>query len=295
MSGGGTNSLSPSGTGLNNPGHSSNVQLDNSTNANPNISSSSSSSSSDNPYLEALEDIWRLFETQCPHAHDQSQNQGQGQNQGQSSGKLSHKHLGSLSPIKGRFAIATAQSVVISLEGKTPLWSGSFSGCIGVVMRGNRSWGAVAHLHQNIQDQNQNLALALSTLAAFIRGQTNDQIREVLLYFGDAGANRGERQNQADPLTKDRVKELMGCGKVIDRRRTQAHSAPHGSEFVYDPGSHVVYTTSQGGAGAAMLDFLGDDDNDITPPQLTPFPYPDEATKNLVGKGLGGKGWFSVP
>jgi hypothetical protein len=243
------------------------------------------------------------FLNQCRHGRsNQSQSQAQTtQTQTQTSNQT-HVHSENLPKMTGKnFASAPAQSVVISEGGQTLLLSGSFSGCIGVIMRGTRPWGAVAHLHQNIQRANQSLALALSTLADFIRNQTSDEITEVLLYYGDAGDNQGEKQNPNDPLTVDRVKELMGCGSVIDRRRTEKFKDPHGDEFIYDPGSQTVYTTSTGGGHNGllkMLDFTEDADeniiHDITKP-FTPYLYPDDATKNQVIGGLGGKGWYTVP
>jgi len=175
----------------------------------------------------------------------------------------------------------------ISRTGRTPMWSTGFSGCIGVVMCGTGSWGALAHLNQKIQDSTKDLGLALSTLGSFIRGQTKDTIRDVLLYYGDPGANHGQMQGTS--LTAARVKDAMRCMTVIDLRREKEDFA-YGSDFVYDPGLQIVYTAP--GGTTAQSTGLYDNDK-VLVPLRTEFAYA-EGTKGKLD-GLGHKGWFTVP
>lgn len=188
----------------------------------------------------------------------------------------------------GRFAGVDSGWVGISRTGKTILWSTAFSGCIGVVMCGEtRNWGALAHMNQCIQDATRNLELALSTVATFVRNEVNDDVTDVMIYYGDFPANRGQNQM----LTKDRIRGVMGCRRVIDLRRTGQRTR-WGSDFLYDPGMHIVHTVASGLA----LDVRDPDDarHDARRIIRKPFPYPGDDAKRVLSPGLGHKGYFFV-
>jgi hypothetical protein len=202
---------------------------------------------------------------------------------------LVHKHGPKMPKFTGPWVAVSTGQIGISKTGKTPIWSGSFQGCIGVVMCGTGPWGAMAHLHQQIQITSRNLELALSAAADFVRAQTKGQISDVLLYYGDAPGNTGK--HQGTNLTEARVKEVMKCQKVIDLRRKD-DKTPYGADFVYDPGLQTVYTAT--GAMAVGLTGLDDLDAKELHPVKTDFPYKDGAAKKVL-EGMGNDGCFFVP
>jgi hypothetical protein len=201
------------------------------------------------------------------------------------------------------FARVGSGLVAISKAGKTPLWSEGFNGCVGVVMCGAGPWGAMAHLNQRIQATGRSLALALSTLSEFVSGQMKDNVREVLLFYGDPpGSPEGDNLGkvQGSKLTEAKIKELMKCQKVIDLRRKD-RTQPYGTDFVYDPSLQLVYTSDKKFetgdlVQAGRLMGLMDNDKDVTPPQnkRSNFPFRDASTEELLG-GLATKGWYFVP
>jgi len=210
--------------------------------------------------------------------------------------KLVHKHLppDKFPKVAKSWTDADSGWVVISQNGGTIIYSGGFSGCIGVVMCSSRKWGAMAHMNQMQQNPSQSLEFALSTIADFIRKQTTDKIVDVLLFYGDPGENLGERQGSN--LTIAKVKEVMQCENVIDLRR-KTSATPHGSDFIYDPSLQVVYTATTGTAcDAAGLSTLDDKFEVDKSSKKKAFPYPKEPenAKTLL-KFLGHKGWCILP
>lgn len=204
--------------------------------------------------------------------------------------KLRHEHNVNMHNLKGPWGVVGSGWVGFSTDGKTTLWSDSFSGCIGLVMcNSGKRWGALAHLNQMIQNSTKDLELALATVSDFISSKMLAPVTDVMIYYGDPGENLGETQGYN--LIEDRIKEVMQCERVIDLRRT-SNDTPYGSDFVYHPGDQIVYTSSATGCLLAKTELPEDDPLD-KPLPLQAFPY-QEGTKAKL-QGLGHKGWFSLP
>ncbi|MBR0646904.1 hypothetical protein [Plastoroseomonas hellenica] len=204
---------------------------------------------------------------------------------------LQHIHLNAaLTPKpRGKFASVDSGMVGISTFGLTPFWSTGFSGCVGLVMCGTGSWGALVHLNQSIQSGNKDLALALDVSARFVCSKMNiDRVTDVLIFYGDPGSNLGQSQN----LNAHEIKRLLRCERVIDLRRTNDH-ATYGSDFVYVPARKTVYTDAN---GLALVATGFDEDDELVPkPNNADFPYKSDGEKAKLTPGLGHKGWFQVP
>jgi hypothetical protein len=208
---------------------------------------------------------------------------------------LVHKHSTDVTKfpkIDKPFASVSSKEIIISKDGKTPLYC-EFSGCIGVVMCGNGKWGAVSHLHQSIQNKGLRLDLALSLVAEFVHKKVGEDIVDVLLYYGDPGENLGEKQGMN--LAVGTVKTAMGCKNVIDLRRPKGgKDMPWGNEFVYDPGQKIVYTTP---APPGPVLHILNQDKEIEHGTLKfekPFPFQDKKHEPLV-KGMADKGYCILP
>lgn len=206
---------------------------------------------------------------------------------------LSWKHVGSENEkphLTGKFASVDSGLLAHSLSGETMLWSTGFSGCIGLVLCGTKPGGVLAHLNQAIQSSGKDLNLAVQRASEFAKEKINSSVTDVLIYYGDAESNRG----QMSDLNKNKIKDLVGCERVIDLRRT-GKDAPYGIDFVYDPKKQIVYTSSIESSTALEDVGLGEEDELSPKPGRTNFAYKDQAEKNKLTPGLGHKGWFEVP
>jgi hypothetical protein len=207
---------------------------------------------------------------------------------------LTHKDKVSSISIAKPWASVDSGFIGVSAGGETPFWSTGFSGCIGVVMCGGpqSKWGALAHLNQSIQDASKDMKLALTLVADFVRSKVNDEIVDVLLYYGDPWKNLGQSQikKEADWLIAAKVKAVMKAkGKIIDLRRTEPREQPEaindvpdpwGTDFVYDPGVQVVYTSP----GHSMKAVAGLKDGKVLHPNFEAFPlFGSQKTKLQPG------------
>jgi hypothetical protein len=201
---------------------------------------------------------------------------------------LQHQHLNAPRGARGvKFASVDSGLVGISTFGRTPMWSTGFAGCIGLVMCGAGSWGALVHLNQTIQDPGKDLELALDLSARFVCSKMNiDRVTDVLIFYGDAGHNQGQRNN----LSEQEIRRLLRCERVIDLRRGD-DEAPYGGDFMFVPADATVYT----GGGLALSAAGFDEDDALPAPPRSPFPYRSDAEKQRLTPGLGHKGWFQVP
>ena len=173
-----------------------------------------------------------------------------------------------------------------SKYGGTAFWSGGFAGCVGVVMCGKGSWGVVAHLNQNIQYGGRCLETALTFLSEFINTKMKSPVTDVLIYYGDYPGNLGRERT----LSVQGIKNCMGCERVIDLRRT-SDAENYGSDFVYDPSSHTVYTVQTG--NAAGYSILEKTEIKTAYTKLTQSDYGGPERSNAISAALG-KGWFSL-
>lgn len=191
-----------------------------------------------------------------------------------------HNNRVKLGALSGTFTEVDSGLIGISRTGKTKFWSTGFSGCVGVVMSGSGNWGVLAHLNQAIQFGERDLAFALSTLKEFVSKKVFAETTDVLIYYGD--------ENTEQKLTESEIRELMGCERVIDLRKT-GESYGFGCDFVYDPGEKAVYTVSSGTALEASKLW----NSEPLKPIKNAFTYEEGARKKLE-PGLGHKGWFFV-
>jgi hypothetical protein len=187
-----------------------------------------------------------------------------------------------------KFALVDSGLVGVSIAGKTPFWSTGFSGCIGLVLCGSSTGGALIHFNQMIQGKTKDLELALKLASEFVKGILGKQITDALIYYGDPGENRGCDNS----LDQAKVKKVLGCDRLIDLRRT-TEDKTWGSDFVYDPQEQIVYTAPNYTIGNVGLDVeLDIDTKEIR--KVFQFYGVAEADRKKLD-GFGHKGWFFVP